>query len=398
MISMKSFINLTKNKQVVIFLILITTFSQLFKFHSFFLEYSAWQYSDWVINYQGGFVRRGFIGEILFIIHQLFSVNLDLLVLFLVSSIIILISILLIKSLKYLGNSYINYLILLSPGFFLYSLMNSEIVGRKDILFIALIGSFVFLEKKLSRNLLTTYLIISIFVTSLSHSGLIFYAPYIISLYLLIFIQRGYAVSITEMLAISSSMLIIVLLIFFNQGTQQQVLEICGSIKDFINENCKDYGQISWIGNDMKDYFFEKRSIDINFFKSFTIYLISIIFVHLFLFIKLSKITISTKFSFFKKFNIKIFIVLLFLLTLPAYVFGLDWGRYIYISYSSIFFIFIYCLKEKIFLSNFDFKLSKFLSLILIFVYSFSWTFPFYKAEAFKLPLKKPIQRILKVF
>ena len=223
MISMKSFINLTKNKQVVIFLILITTFSQLFKFHSFFLEYSAWQYSDWVINYQGGFVRRGFIGEILFIIHQLFSINLDLLVLFLVSSIIILISILLIKSLKYLGNSYINYLILLSPGFFLYSLMNSEIVGRKDILFIALIGSFVFLEKKLSRNLLTTYLIISIFVTSLSHSGLIFYAPYIISLYLLIFIQRGYVVSITEMLAISSSMLIIVLLIFFNQGTQQQV-------------------------------------------------------------------------------------------------------------------------------------------------------------------------------
>ena len=398
MISMKSFINLTKNKQVVIFLILITTFSQLFKFHSFFLEYSAWQYSDWVINYQGGFVRRGFIGEILFIIHQLFSVNLDLLVLFLVSSIIILISILLIKSLKYLGNSYINYLILLSPGFFLYSLMNSEIVGRKDILFIALIGSFVFLEKKLSRNLLTTYLILSIFVTSLSHSGLIFYAPYIISLYLLIFIQRGYAVSITEMLAISSSMLIIVLLIFFNQGTQQQVLEICGSIKDFINENCKDYGQISWIGNDMKDYFFEKRGIGINFFRSFIIYLISLIFVHLFLFIKLSKIIISSKFSFFKKLNIKIFIVLLFLLTLPAYVFGLDWGRYIYISYSSIFFIFIYCLKEKIFLSNFDFKLNKFLSLILIFVYSFCWTFPFYNAEAFKLPLKKPIQKILKVF
>ena len=72
------------------------------------------------------------------------------------------ISILLIKSLKYLGNSYINYLILLSPGFFLYSLMNSEIVGRKDILFIALIGTFVFLEKKLKIFLFNRMLLLSI--------------------------------------------------------------------------------------------------------------------------------------------------------------------------------------------------------------------------------------------
>ena len=115
---MKSFINQNLNKQVIIIIIILTTFSQLIKFYSFFLEYSAWQYSDWVINYQGGFVRRGLIGEILYQIQKLLLIDLDFIVLTLVSFLILLISILLIKSLNFLSNSYINNFIFLSPGFF----------------------------------------------------------------------------------------------------------------------------------------------------------------------------------------------------------------------------------------------------------------------------------------
>ena len=395
---MKSFINQNLNKQVIIIIIILTTFSQLIKFYSFFLEYSAWQYSDWVINYQGGFVRRGLIGEILYQIHKLLLIDLDFIVLTLVSFLILLISILLIKSLNFLSNSYINNFIFLSPGFFLYPLMNSQIVGRKDILFIALIGSLVFLEKKLNRNLLSTYLTISIFLTSLSHSGLFFYAPYMISLYLLIFINRGYSLNIFEKSNIFFSLTIIFFIIFFNQGTSQQVIDICDSIKNFINEQCESYGQISWIGKDVKDYFFEKRDIGINLNKKLIIYIFSLALVHIFLFKKLCKIDTSKNFNFFKKVNPKIFIIILFVFTLPAYVFGLDWGRYIYISYSSIIFIFIYCLKEKILSSNYDFKMNKLLFLFLIFLYSFCWTFPYYNAENFKFPLKKPFLNIIKVY
>ena len=53
---MKSFINQNLNKQVIIIIIILTTFSQLIKFY-FFLEYSAWHIPT-VINYQGGFVRK----------------------------------------------------------------------------------------------------------------------------------------------------------------------------------------------------------------------------------------------------------------------------------------------------------------------------------------------------
>ena len=38
------------------------------------LTYNAM--SEWVINYQGGFVRRGLIGEIVFQISKVFNINL----------------------------------------------------------------------------------------------------------------------------------------------------------------------------------------------------------------------------------------------------------------------------------------------------------------------------------
>ena len=118
------------------------------KFYSFYTEYSTWQYADWLINYQGGLVRRGLIGEILFRLHKFTSVDLDILIFLFVTSLYVIFSYYLLKSIKYIENSNINILIFLSPAFFIYPIMNSEVVGRKDILLLALISSFVFIDKK----------------------------------------------------------------------------------------------------------------------------------------------------------------------------------------------------------------------------------------------------------
>ena len=125
---------------IVVFVFLF----QVVKFYSFYLEYSVWEYAEWVINYQAGFVRRGLIGEILFRIYQLTSIHLDFVVLVFVILIIMFNSYFLIRSIKYVSKSYINLLIFFSPGFFLYSIMNSQIIGRKDILMIFVMGFFVF--------------------------------------------------------------------------------------------------------------------------------------------------------------------------------------------------------------------------------------------------------------
>ena len=117
---------------------------QVIKFYTFYQEYSAWQYADWIINYQGGFVRRGLIGEILFNVHKIFSIRLDLVTLLFVTSLFTSLSYFLIKSLKYLENSKLDILIFLSPGFVIYPIMNSEVIGRKDILITLAIAFLVF--------------------------------------------------------------------------------------------------------------------------------------------------------------------------------------------------------------------------------------------------------------
>ncbi len=370
------------------------------KFYFYYDEYSVWQYSDWLINYQGGFVRRGLIGEILFNIYKFSSISLNNIILTFVISLYFFLSFFLIKSIKYLKNSYTNILIFLSPGFFLYPIMNSEIVGRKDILIIFAIGFLVFFEKYFRNKILLSLVLLLLIFVSLSHSGLLFYTPYIIFLFFLIKFSRNESVNFYEFFSIIFILLLIVFLILFNQEASVfKIKEICDSVKKFVIENCENTGQFYSLSFSAKEsiifYGLSER------YKNYLIiYLISLIIVYFFIGTKLFFAKFKTHHLFLNKINPLLIFILLFLFTLPIYVLGIDWGRWIYISYSCSFFIYVFCLKNEslIFHENRIFKTkttNKILIFILIFFYSFVWTFPFYNAVNFKLVLKKPLIKII---
>lgn len=383
-----------KTKNFFLFLIIVVTISQITKFYSFYEEYSAWQYADWAINYQGGFIRRGFIGEILYNIHYFFSVDLDFLVLIIVNLLILTCAIFIFKSVEIIKKNQLNILIYLSPGFFLYPLMNSEIIGRKDILMIFSISLIVFLEGKL-KNLFLLFLVIFLLIlTILSHSAFLFYSPYIIMLYYFILLRRRSNFTPFYLITVTSIIIFCFILIFLNQGNLNQVNEICESIKNFITESCSSYGQISWLANNSKVYLVEKFSLKQDFLRIFFVYLLSFFLVNIFLAIKLFKSNFNFNNKVLNNINPIIPFLILFILTLPVYILGLDWGRYIYISYSCSFFIFYYLLKNGLIISNYSLKIKNSLFVLFIFLYSFMWTFPFYNAESFKLTLKKPIYKI----
>ena len=65
-------------KNFFIGLLILAFIFQILKFYTFYEEYSDWQYADWLINYQGGFTRRGLIGELLIQTHYFLSINLTL--------------------------------------------------------------------------------------------------------------------------------------------------------------------------------------------------------------------------------------------------------------------------------------------------------------------------------
>ena len=383
-----------KIKNFLFGLVVFTFIFQAIKFYSFYLEYSDWQYADWIINYQGGFIRRGFIGEILFNIHNFSTIRLDYVILAFVILLYIFVAYILIKSIKYIHQSYINILIFLSPGFFIYPIMNSEIIGRKDILLIAIFGIFVFFEKKFKDTALVFLLIFSITLLVLSHSGFLFYTPYLIFLYILIKSNRAKQIKFLEISGFFLLLLTLLLLIYFNQGSMEHVEKICLSTKMFVKENCGNTGQLFWIGNDAQNHI----AVQVIKSKHLFIYLLSLVLVYIFLGIKLFNSRFKIKSFKLNKINPLIIFCILFIFSMPIYYLGTDWGRYIFNSYVCSFFIFLYCLKENLLNRSYKLNFKKGTFIVLLFFYSFFWTFPFYHPENFKFTFKKPLLQLQKRF
>ena len=389
-----------KYKNFFIGLLILAFIFQILKFYTFYEEYSDWQYADWLINYQGGFIRRGLIGELLFQTHYFLSINLDILVFCFVVFLYSILSILLIKSVKYLETSKIDTLIFLSPGFFLYPIMNSEVIGRKEILLFVILGSFVFLEKYLKDKYLLLITLISILVISLTHTGLLFYSQYLVFLYFLISLSRNKEISFSEILIIAIYLLVLFLFLFSSESSKSQVLEICNSVKDFVKNDCVNKGQFFWLYRPMTEYFDVKLTLDLE--SNFFIYSLSLFLVFIFISIKLYFSKFKSENNFLDVLNPFVIFLLLFVFTIPIYIVGIDWGRYISMSFFSTYFIYIYLIKQKMISFNFKNsflkkKISKNLFFIFVFIYAFTWTFPFYGANSFKFTLKKPLVSALKI-
>ena len=92
-------------RKIIYFLIITCVTIEIIKFYSYVENYSQWQYSDWLINYEGGLVRRGFIGHLLYLVHELFFIDLDKLIFCFVSLIYIYISFYLIKLVRYIEDN-----------------------------------------------------------------------------------------------------------------------------------------------------------------------------------------------------------------------------------------------------------------------------------------------------
>lgn len=390
-----------KTKETLILILTIVLLFNFIKFYSFFKEYSSWQYSDWLINYQGGFVRRGLIGEFFFQIHKITKIDLDLLVLSFVYILFILNFIIFFKSIKYLQNSFSEILIFLSPGLFLYPIMNSEVIGRKDILFISLFGLLIFFFNKIKSNFQLIVLIIVIYITSLSHSGFLFFSQYLIFFYFLFKISINKSLTMNEIIIILFNLIIIFFLILKNPAEQYQIDLICTSIKDFVSENCNSGGRVIWLKKTISyhiDYHF--RNGLGSFIKSTSIYIISLVLVFIFIAISLYFSKFITSNKSLNKFNPLKIMMILFLFTIPVFILTIDWGRYISLAYSSTFFLYIFCIKNKLLKIGMNSKLFGSLSLklffVFVFIYSFTWTFPFYGANTFKFTLKKPYISIIK--
>ena len=334
---------------------------------------------EWVINYQGGFTRRGFLGEIVFQITQ--SFNFQLKKGFLILQILIYAGYfysiyVFFKKIKY---NYFFAIAIFSPLFFIFSLAELEALGRKDILmFLVFIINFIIYSyfRKINYNYL--YFILTFPIIFLTHEIYIIYIVYFLAFF--VFAEKKLnLIFFLKVLFIIFFILFFVDLITSNHFTKENLNALCENLKNKSNVNCglapssmianiSGYGsEVSWKFSHVTRYIF--------------IFLIG--FVGLLIIIFFSYINLEKTNKLISNLNLKFIFFILALPSILPFITAVDSGRYISMAYTFPCIFYFGLLKSS--LISFDYEKANFLikssflkfkkyKIILLFLLCFSWT------------------------
>ena len=383
-----------KNLNYFCILVFLGIFSLIFEkiFYSFI---NNWSLGEWLINYEGGFVRRGLFGQIFQIYENpghIVNVFQKVVIFLFFTSILIY---LFLERNKSLLLQFTIILLFCSGGIvdFLTSDKNFEYLDRKEILFYLILMTLLLLKYFFPLNSYTWIITCAILSSLMILTHELFAVYFVPSLYFIIFLNNFN----NKKFLLSSSLLYLIpttfvfVLVFINSGSVDTVKAIFESYKS------TDVEYLYKVGSGLKALawtFDQSHKLSLRMFELGSIYpWFFYLFFNLFICIFLSYSLNDD----LKKFLISnILLLLSFLGFVVAAYSGWDWGRFI--SMSTLGYAILICINFSTFKieNNFDeneklifdkFKIMKFMSfrcllisilMISIVVLSISTTMPHY--------------------
>ena len=361
--------NYTLNFYLKIYLIILYLFAVFFFFQKY-NNYVEWTISEWLINYQGGFTRRGLIGEIVFQISKLSSLTIRETILTFQITTYLLYFYLLYKFLKDTNNNILFIFAIFSPLFVIYPIAEVEVLGRKEIfIYVSFLLVVNIFSIKNIQNRHYFYFSIILMISCLIWEGFVIYISYFIFILILknnLLFNRSFLTKLTISLI---PLLISFYFVFFYRLDENGLKMMCQSINE-----C--YGAISYLNRSLSSNISEVTSkFQISFLIRYILVLI-IGFFPLFLLIKNSKLNYKQKFK--NDYFYLIFFIIIFTPSLIFYYIAQDWGRWVSISYTLSLLTYVYSLKNNFIVINFDrinysiFR-KKFVVIFLFIIFAFGW-------------------------
>jgi len=331
---------------------------------------SPWRTGDWLINYQAGFVRRGLIGELLYIISPYGWLLMS--VFFVQSLIYITICHFVIEEFFSKKRGIVDGVIVFSPAFiFLFSFNHPNAGMRKEM--IAFL-SFVLLLEATKKNKNNWLLWLSILIFALgvfSHEMIALFVFF----YIYSFLKRSDALPYQK----ASYVLLLIVIslsgLYFSSIFHGNILvahSICSSLalKGVDSDMCG--GAISALsGTTLSSMSWVRADLPANF-----------IYLPLFA-------LAFTPFAFINWRRYFPVIFLGFISVLPLFIVAVDWGRWIYVCMTFVFLVYIYD-AEKV---GVDLNVSRPLLFFFAF-YLLAWSLPHFEPDlmrisgAFMMPYK----------
>lgn len=334
--------------------------------------------SEWIINYSGGFTKRGLVGQLCISIANFFNFSLrDSILIFQ----ILLIALYFILLFYFLKDIKVNKVIILSiytPIFILYPVAEIEVLARKEVFIFCIFLCYFFFKSSLSRNL---YKIFILSLGVLIWEPIIFYFIFFFAVDIIKDKLKKINLKLILNLACYTPALVFAFYVALNPITEGNHEIMVNHLKDNFGETC--YMSCDLLKSKSTIYAqfeanFVKYSFEI-FLRYFLIFLIG--FGPLIILLKNSSFKDPSLF-FFKLFkNLLLPNSLILSPVIILFAMGYDWGRWVNISYvfSIIFFFYLYI--NKIIFLNENFLKNKYLKflnnknffVIVIIVFCFGW-------------------------
>ena len=341
-----------KYKLLSYILIFFTSLNYIFFTHRFFQRENGYILGDWLINYEGGFSRRGFLGEVILYLKSFINFDIINLTFVIVITFYLIFIYLLIKL---ISKSNINFLIALfifSPTTFLFNFYDPLAIGRKEFLFLLFIVFYLlYNQNKFFIYIGTTFAVL----ITLTHELFTLLTPFLFIAKYLDTKSLKLKTYLVEIVITFFSSIIFLLIIL---SPDPNTVETCNHIKQFGLPDTACWAINAMRGKPFQIIGYWSKSFYLKYYSLFLILIFVLIFFNLKKNLDLKNVTI-------------ILVMLLSFLPIFLLIFIVnDWGRYFNV-YSFLWLIIIISKNTK--QMNYS---PNFLKIFIIIFFSLSWYMP----------------------
>ena len=336
--------------------------------------------SEWLINYQGGFTRRGLGGEFGIALANLFDISLRRSI-FLIQTVTHTSYLMLLYFyFKEIKLNIIQLFALYAPIFLLYPLAELEVLGRKEIiLFLFFLTTIFFSAKKYDAKIIN-YLVFFISpIVCLMWELVIFFFPFFAAVLIIKNNLKTFKEVLQKLSIIFAPAIITFTYIFFTPLSDNGHQVMCSFLNNEFSEQCYMSANMLITSTIYFDTLFIHQNAN---FENYLRYTLIILIGFLPLNILVSKSNFIIKNNFITK-NLKLssLFILLYSPSLFLFVFGYDWGRWINITYTFSILFYMYLLKNLIITNRLKIKnltcnkivKNKILLSFIFIIFAFSW-------------------------
>ena len=359
---------INSNKYFKLYILILFIFS-IFNLYGKYNVGNDSTISEWLINYEGGFTKRGLIGQIAINISELLNFSLRQSIFYFQIFSIGIYYLLLINFFKSLKFNKIILLSIFTPIFLLYPVAEIEVLGRKEIIIFSFYLVYLTLQNFKQKNFFRIFFLPLLML--IWEPVIFFFIFWLIVDYIEGIFDKDFK-SIIKYLFTFVPAVLIGVYIALNPMSEADHKNMAIFLKENFNENC--YMSCALL--------LSKSSIYDQFQANFNLFNFEI-FLRYFLIILIGfgPLFLLIKFSQFRKLNNK---MLLFLIVPPILILFMmmsDWGRIVNIFYTFSIISFLNLHKKKLvfvnneILKNFFVKVlnKKYIYTFFFIVFCFGW-------------------------